>query len=87
MTTIQGLTVLDLKEILRAHGQPTSGSKAELICRMTAADPAGAWLQESNGVRGDRSEAELTRSDEDVQESSTSVEQRGQGPLPVIEEG
>lgn len=63
MTTIQGLTVLELKEILRAHGQPTSGSKAELTNRLLTADPEGAWLPETSEIRTNNDETELTRGD------------------------
>lgn len=40
------LTLVELKNILRAHGAAITGNKAELITRMEQMDPEGAWLAE-----------------------------------------
>lgn len=40
------LTVTQLKEKLREKGLPTGGNKAELIVRITEADPSGVWMTE-----------------------------------------
>lgn len=39
-------TVNQLKEKLREKGLLTTGNKAELIVRITEADPSGAWMAE-----------------------------------------
>lgn len=36
--------VTELKEKLLALGLPTSGTKAELVSRLNAADPTGEWM-------------------------------------------
>ncbi|XP_046145493.1 uncharacterized protein LOC123988793 [Osmia bicornis bicornis] len=37
--------IAELKKILREKGLPTSGLKAELIQRLTEADPSGGWMR------------------------------------------
>lgn len=46
MKTADDFSVAQLKEILGARGLKTSGlKKAELIGRLTEADPSGAWME------------------------------------------
>lgn len=40
------LILVELKNILRAHGAVTTGNKAELIAGMKQSDPEGTWLAE-----------------------------------------
>ena len=44
-TTIQDLTVSDLKDVLRWLSLPTSGNKAELIARIYENDPNDTWVK------------------------------------------
>jgi len=46
---------------LRAHGQPTTGKKAELIGRMQKVDPTDAWIQEAAKWQGPEEEHEDTQ--------------------------
>jgi len=55
------LSVVQLKNILRAHGHPTTGKKAELIGRMQKVDPTDAWIQEAAKWQGPEEEHEDTQ--------------------------
>ncbi|XP_023289213.1 uncharacterized protein LOC111674140 [Orussus abietinus] len=66
MKDARDFTVPELKAKLKATGQSTSGTKAELINRLLMPDPSGAWM---NGPReeiqdGDREEQRLESRDE-----------------------
>lgn len=54
MKDLNKFTVAVLKDVLEKHKLPTTGSKAELIGRLIAADPEGTWLCDENGESHDR---------------------------------
>ena len=41
----RALTVMELKERLKARGLATTGAKSELILRLQEADPSGSWME------------------------------------------
>ncbi|CAK9820128.1 hypothetical protein ANTPLA_LOCUS10496 [Anthophora plagiata] len=41
---VGGYTVSELKDMLRAYGLNTTGSKAELIARLHERGPTGRWM-------------------------------------------
>lgn len=59
MVSVHELTVHELKEILRMNGQPTGGTKTELISRLMTADPTGSWLRSDGESRDGNDGAEL----------------------------
>ncbi|CAK9814696.1 Gag-Pol polyprotein [Anthophora quadrimaculata] len=51
-----GYTVLELKDMLRAYGLNTAGTKAELIARLRERDPSGQWMSSTYEEGDSRSE-------------------------------
>lgn len=65
---VSSLTVTELKDLLRAQGLPTAGTKAELISRLQNSDPSGQWASE---VREDEvtSDERISRENDDVHQT------------------
>ena len=65
---VSSLTVTELKDLLRAQGLPTAGTKAELISRLQNSDPSGQWASE---VREDEvtSDERISRENNDVHQT------------------
>lgn len=70
------LTVVELKEKLKARGLSTAGAKSELILRLQGADPTGSWMESiaSDGVEDRQNEAQENILRENTLRESTSRE-------------
>ncbi|XP_011858668.1 PREDICTED: uncharacterized protein LOC105556196 [Vollenhovia emeryi] len=83
------LSVAQLKEFLRARGLSVSGTKAELLARLTEADPTGDWrapnTSDANDSAGDdgcleddmcRREVEIYRREKEIAERELELARR-----------
>lgn len=78
---LEGLRLVELREILRSKGLSTRGTKAELTDRLRIADPGGDWLRVAEetdlamAAASDRADGEVTMND--VVEDSERLGERG----------
>jgi len=68
MSERDNVTVVELREKLKARGLPTTGAKSELILKLQGADLTGCWMESvaSGGVEDGRDEARESISRESV---------------------
>ncbi|CAK9801660.1 hypothetical protein ANTPLA_LOCUS2892 [Anthophora plagiata] len=70
---VGGYTVLELKDMLRAYGLNTTGSKAELIARLHERDPTGRWMSAAYEEGDSRSESVAMGGEEEGAVGGTNV--------------